>query len=146
MKRLLLILMLLSCFRMATFAQSGLNVAPFFGKEYVRNPNVTIVSMSDCEVESLKIEKFRSMTVADDPQLADKIAGAVAKDGVKAVSKEENYKRGMLYFGFFSLGRKNSMDRYLLYLNRRPVGKEKTTLIYIEGILNADEVRKLISK
>ena len=109
----------------AAMAQEGLNVAEFFSDAYTGNPKVTLVSMSYDKVEKNGMRKYRSISVE---------------------SKEVSYREGQLYFGFYSMGGKRSARRYLLYLNRRPKGKEKTTLIFIEGNLSDAEVKRMINK
>ena len=130
----------------AAMAQEGLNVAEFFSDAYTGNPKVTLVSMSYDKVEKNGMRKYRSISVEDSPELADKIGRAVSKAGASAVSTEVSYREGQLYFGFYSMGGKRSARRYLLYLNRRPKGKEKTTLIFIEGNLSDAEVKRMINK
>lgn len=144
MKRILIIMLLVIAGVMRSYAQGGLNVAPFFTESYVSSPSVTMVSYSGDELESKGISKYKSIAVADNKTLADKIAKAVAKDGSLAKSKEVVYKEGTLYFGFYSMGGKGKHRKYLLYLNRRPAGKEKTTLIYIEGNIDAETVKKML--
>lgn len=129
---------------MQASAQAGLNVAPFFTESYASNPDVTMVSYSGEDLEAKGISKYKSIAVADNKALSDKIYKAVAKDGSLARSKEVVYKEGILYFGFYSMGGKGRHRKYLLYLNRRPTGKEKTTLIYIEGDLDAETVKKML--
>lgn len=144
MKRVLITLVVtVACF-LPLKAQEGLNVAPFFTEAYISDPDVTLVTFSGSQLESRGMTKYKSISVADDAPLADKIARAVSKDGSAAQSKEVKYKNGMLYFGFYSMGGKGKHRRYLLYLNRRATGKEKTTLIYIEGDLDAAAVKRII--
>ncbi|MDE6279320.1 MAG: hypothetical protein K2M05_05045, partial [Paramuribaculum sp.] len=59
-------------------------------------------------------------------------------------TKEVSYKNGQLYFGFYAMGGSENRKRYLFYLNRRAIGKRKSTLIYIEGNLSESEVKALI--
>lgn len=133
----------LSCF-LQMKAQEGLNVAPFFSETYISDPNVTLVTFSGSQLESRGLTKYKSISVVDDAGLSDKIAKAVSRDGSRSQSKEVKYKDGVLYFGFYSMGGKGRHRRYLLFLNRRPTGKEKTTLIYMEGDLDAASVKRMI--
>lgn len=144
MKRVLITLVVTVASFLPLKAQEGLNVAPFFTEAYISDPDVTLVTFSGSQLESRGMTKYKSISVADDAPLADKIARAVSKDGSAAQSKEVKYKNGMLYFGFYSMGGKGKHRRYLLYLNRRATGKEKTTLIYIEGDLDAAAVKRII--
>lgn len=143
-KFILLFCAIIFCATVAS-AQKGLAVAGFFSDAYSSNPHVTLVNMTGSKLDSYGIRKYKSISVVDEP-LADRIAAAVAKDGSASQQKEVKYKGGMIYYGFYSLGGSGSARRYLLFLNRRPVGKEKTTLIYIEGNLTAEQVKKIISQ
>lgn len=122
----------------------NLNIDKFFSSRYSSNPKVTVIDVSNHNY-SEKIRTYRSISVTGDKVLADKIAEAVAKDGSHAASKEVSYKDGMLYYGFFSMGGAGRNRRYILYLNRRPTGKEKTTLVYIEADMDEAAVKKMIN-
>ena len=143
MKRIITIL-LSSVIYAVAYGQTGLNVAPFFGDSYASNQKVSMITMTDGQLRDKGVRIYKSISVADDIELADKIGKAVAKDGARAVTKDVSYKKGVLYYGFFSLGGVGNNRRYLLYLNRRPTGKEKTTLIFIEGTLDEKAVKRMI--
>ena len=146
MRNLALCIFMLLSIAFSAEAQDGLNVAPFFSDTYAASPNVTIVAMTGDQLKWEGLRKYKSISVSDDVALADKIRQAVSKDGALAKSKEVSYSDGQLYFGFYSMGGKKIQRRYLLYLNRRPKGKEKTTLIYIEGDLDEKTVKSLIKQ
>ena len=57
-----------------------------------------------------------------------------------------SYRGGDLYFGLYSMGGKGAGRRYLIFLNRRPAGQEKTILVYIEGNISEETVKKLIKR
>lgn len=143
MRRLIAIFTVVMLYSLA-YGQSGLNVAPFFDGNYASNPKVTMISMTGNQLGVQGMRVYKSISVTDDTELADKIGNAVAKDGVHAVAKDVSYKKGVLYYGFYSLGGEGISRRYLLYLNRRPTGKEKTTLIFIEGNLDVEAVKRMI--
>lgn len=124
-------------------AQDGYAVAPFFGERYSSNSNVSMVSLSGSQIKMKGLTKYKSMSVTGDAALSDKIAAAVGKDGSRAKSKEVSYKGGKLYFGFYLL-KGGPNKRYLLFLDRRPLGKDKTTLIYLEGTLDPEEVKEML--
>ncbi|MDE6533943.1 MAG: hypothetical protein K2M27_10500 [Muribaculaceae bacterium] len=146
MKRILFIIVAVMVGGMSANAQEGLDVAAFFTEAYTSNPKVTMVSFSGERLESRGMAKYKSISVTDDSALSDKIARAVGKDGSRSESKEVSYKDGMLYFGFYFMGGTGKERRYLLYLDRRAVGKDKTTLIYIEGNLDMASVKRLIKR
>lgn len=130
---------------MDAYAES-LNVAPFLKEEFAANPEVTMVSMSGRQAKWEGLTLYKSVSVAGDAAKADAMAKAVRKDGVKAGFKETSYKDGKLYFGFYGLGGEGVNRKYLFYLDMRPKGVDKTTLIYIEGDWSAEEVKGMITK
>ena len=144
MLRLILMLLCVAA-TVSVRAQDGLEVAPFFSEAYTSNGKVTMVSMSGDQLGGSGISRFRSVSVSGDPALTDRIEKAVRKDGISAGYKETSYKEGRLHFGFYSLGGKGDSRRYLLYLNRSQ-GTGKTTLVYIQGDLSPEEVKKMIVK
>ena len=146
MKKTFFCLLLIMFTIFPSMAQDGLNVAQFFSDRYAEQSNVTLVNMSYDKNKQGGLKIYKSISVSDNPSLADKIKRAVTKDGVNAVSKEVSYREGDLYFGFYSMGGKKASRRYLLYLNRRPKGIEKTTLIYIEGELDERAVKSMIKQ
>lgn len=143
MKRIIILLICVCTGCLLTMADN-LNIDTFFSKKYASNPKVTIIDYSNSKTAGGNFHIYRSISVADDRELADKIAAAVARDGSKAKAKEVSYKEGVLYYGFFSMGGQSPRRRYILYLNRRPAGKEKTTLVYIEADLDENAIKRLI--
>ncbi len=146
MKKKIFCILILNLVTLLAKAQEGLNIAPFFSDSYAGIPNVTLVSMNYDKNSQRGMKKYKSISVADNSELADKIKRAVTKDGTSAVNKEVSYVGGDLYFGFYSLGGEKGSKRYLLFLNRRPKGIEKTTLIFIEGDLDENAVKSLIKE
>lgn len=129
-------------------AASGrtLNVAPFFKEDFAKNPAVTMVSFSGGQTDWKGLSVYKSVSVTGDTDKADAIARAVKKDGARADFKETTYRDGKLYFGFYGLGGEGWNRKYLFFLDFRSKGKDKTTLVYIEGNWSADEVKKMITK
>lgn len=126
-------------------AQEGLHVAPYLSDDFSGGPNVTIVKISGERLKDLGMRKYKSISESGDPDLGANLLRCVTKDGSTAVSKEVSYKKGQLYYGFYFLGGKNYRRKYLLYLNLRAVGKQKSTLIFIEGDLSENEVKDMIN-
>lgn len=141
-----LLLILLICAYMPLSAQSGLNVAPFFSESYSKSPGVVILSMSGMEEEKYKIDVYKSITVSDNLPLSEKISKAISKDGTRARRKDVKYKGGELYYGIYFMGGRGSERKYLLYLNRIPLGERKTTLIYIKADMSFDAVKEMIRR
>lgn len=146
MRRIFIFLIGIISISLSSFAQKGLNVEPYFSDSFVETSGVTLVSLNYRPEENSGMRKYRSISVVDQPQLADRIKGAVMKDGASSKSKEVSFKDGELYFGFYAMGGRGASRRYLLFLNRRPKGVEKTTLIYIEGDLDELAVKSIINK
>lgn len=124
----------------------SLNVDRFFKEDFASDPNVTMVSMSGRQAKWSGLTSYKSVSVSGDAEKADALARSVRKDGIKAEMKETSYKDGKLYFGFYYLGGEGKNRKYLFYLDLRPKGKDKTTLVYIEGDWTADEVKRMITK
>lgn len=123
-----------------------LNIAPFLKEDFARNPAVTMVSMSGKQSDWKGLTSYRSVSISGDDTQADAMARAVRKDGVKAEFKETTFKDGRLYFGFYGLGGEGRHRRYLFFLDMRPKGKSKTTLIDIEADLTPEQVKQMIKK
>ena len=131
----------------ASFAYGEkLNVSPLFKEDFAKNASVTMVSVSGEQADWKGLTVYKSVSVSGNAEKADEIAGRVRKDGAKAEFKETSYKDGKLYFGFYSLGGYGQYRKYLFYLDLRPKGKEKTTLVYIEGDWTPDQVKAMITK
>lgn len=147
MKKFIIIILLATLGTAIAMAQGrSLNVAQFFTDESASLPSVTMVMTTGNQLQWSGCNKYASVSVTGDNALADKLAAAVKKDGVKAESKETSYKEGKLYFGFYNLGWRKDERRYLFFLDRRPTGVDKTTLVYISGDLSPEEVKKFINK
>lgn len=123
-----------------------LDIAPFFKEDFAKNPSVTMVSMSGKQSDWKGLTSYRSVSVSGDGAIADAMARAVRKDGARADFKETSFKEGRLYFGFYGLGGEGANRKYLFFLDLRPKGKNKTTLVYIEGDWTPDEVKSIITK
>lgn len=137
---------LLLSFAGSAASGKGLNVDSFFTEDFAQNPAVTMVAFSGDQTDWKGLSVYKSVSVAGDSENADAIARAVKKDGARAEFKETSFREGKLYFGFYGLGGEGRHRRYLFYLDSRPKGKDKVTLVYIEGDWSADEVKKMITK
>ncbi len=124
----------------------NLSVDSFFREDFAKNPAVTMVSVSGKQSDWTGLTSYRSVSVSDDDDKADAMSRAVRKDGAKAEFKETSFKDGHLHFGFYGLGGEGSHRRYLFFLDLRPKGKSKTTLVYIEGDWSPEEVKAMITK
>ena len=124
----------------------GLHISPFLKEEFAKNPSVTMVSMSGKQSDWKGLTSYRSVSVSGDDGNADAISAAVRKDGANAEFKETTFKDGRLYFGFYGFGGEGRHRKYVFFLDLRPKGKSKTTLICIEGDWSPDEIKQMITK
>ncbi|MDE6303343.1 MAG: hypothetical protein K2M01_00835 [Paramuribaculum sp.] len=144
MRKLLIVITIILLSVAGVSAQNGLNVAPYLSGKFTDNPGVTYVNLSGKQLSAAGLSVYKSISETADDELAADILNAVNKDGASAQTKEVSYKNGQLYFGFYAMGGSENRKRYLFYLNRRAIGKRKSTLIYIEGNLSESEVKALI--
>lgn len=124
----------------------NLSVNSFFKEDFAKNPAVTMVSVSGKQSDWKGLASYRSVSISGDDDKADEMSRAVRKDGAKAEFKETSFKDGHLQFGFYGLGGEGLHRRYLFFLDLRPKGKPKTTLVYIEGDWSPEEVKAMITK
>ncbi len=141
-----LVVMLFVSMASATANAQKLNVSPFFKEDFAKNPPVTMVSFSGEQTGWKGLSAYTRVSVAGNAEMADDIARSVKKDGAKAEFKETSFKDGKLYFGFYGLGGEGKHRKYLFYLDLRPKGKDKTTLVYIEGDWSPEQVKTMITK
>lgn len=121
-----------------------LNITPFLKEDFAKNPAVTMVSMSGKQSDWKQLTSYRSVSISGDDTQADAMARAVRKDGAKAEFKETTFKDGRLYFGFYGLGGEGRHRRYLFFLDLRPKGKSKTTLILIEADQTPAQIKQMV--
>lgn len=126
-------------------AQTGLNIEGAFQPRFRTLPGaVETVLTNDNKLRQLNLSLYHSLTVYGHADIAAEIERMVAKDGAKALEKEVRYDSGHLYYGFYSLPRKGTMNRYLFYLNGHLKGAGKIILVYLEGKATRDQVMKLL--
>ena len=134
----------ISCLVSTKAMADRLNTAPFLSEDFAKNPAVTMVSMSGKQSEWKGLTSYRSVSISGDDTQADAMARAVRKDGAKAEFKETTFKDGRLYFGFYGLGGEGKHRKYLFFLDLRPKGKAKTTLIHIEADMTPEQVKQMV--
>lgn len=143
---IILLLIIISSSALMSVSAKVLNIDSFFKEDFAKNASVTMVSVSGNQSDWKGLTSYRSVSVKDDDSKADAMARAVGKDGAKADFKETSFKGGRLYFGFYGLGGEGRHRKYLFFLDLRPKGTSKTTLVYIEGDWTPDEVKQMITK
>ncbi len=146
MRRFTILLILLLSVLPKVLAQEGLSITPFFSQEFFEKPGITTVTVTGKKLKKTGIDIYRSLTVTGNPESSNLLEQAVKRDGAKAVSREVSFRDGKLHFGFYTLKPHDRMNRYILYLNRTEEGKRKTTLIYLEGTGDTNQIKKFLNK
>lgn len=143
-KIVFLILMVFYAFMMS--AQKGLNVAPYFGPPYDKDPHVSMVSIAGRSLQKYHLDVYKSIEVTNDAALVSKLEAAVSADGSKAVDKEVTYKGGRLSFGFYTLAPSGNRNRYLVYMANPSAAGGKVTLIYMAGEATRKQILSIMKK
>ena len=148
MKRTTIIILTCLLTAMATMAQTGLNINRLFDGRYKKAAGATEIIVTGSQAHEIGLTVYHSVSVTDKTQ-AEIIENLVVKDGAQAVDKEVEYRNGQLYYGFYTMKKMKSDNRYIFYLNQnlaRKSPKNVVTLIYMEGRASANEIKKLIRK
>ena len=135
MRRFTILLILLLSVLPKVLAQEGLSITPFFSQEFFEKPGITTVTVTGKKLKKTGIDIYRSLTVTGNPESSNLLEQA-----------EVSFRDGKLHFGFYTLKPHDRMNRYILYLNRTEEGKRKTTLIYLEGTGDTNQIKKFLNK
>jgi hypothetical protein len=148
MKRFTIIIVTCMLTAMAAMAQKGLNINRLFDGRYKKAAGATEIIVTGSQAREIGLDVYHSVSVTDKTQ-AEIIENLVVKDGTKAMDKEVEYRNGQLYYGFYTMSKQKSSNRYIFFLNQnlaRKSPKSIVTLIYMEGSANANKIKKLIRK
>ena len=148
MKRITIIILTCLLTTMAAMAQKGLNINRLFDGRYKKAPGATEIIVTGSQAREIGLSIYHSVSVTDKTQ-AEIIENLVVKDGVQAIDKEVEYRNGQLYYGFYTMSKQKSSNRYIFFLNQnlaRKSPKSIVTLIYMEGSASANKIKKLIRK
>lgn len=148
MKRITIIILACLLTTMAAMAQMGLNINRLFDGRYKKAPGATEIIVTGSQAREIGLSIYHSVSVTDKTQ-AEIIENLVVKDGVQAIDKEVEYRNGQLYYGFYTMSKQKSSNRYIFFLNQnlaRKSPKSIVTLIYMEGSASANKIKKLIRK
>ena len=148
MKRITTIMMICMLFASTAMAQVGLNINRLFDGRYKKAAGATEIIVTGVQAREIGLTVYHSLSLTDKNQ-AELVEGLVVKDGVQAVDKEVEYRNGQLYYGFYTMKKSKRDNRYIFYLNQNLARKSPqniVTLIYMEGLANQDEIKKLIRK
>jgi len=141
--RLAFILMAAWMVSATAFAQGGLNINKVFGGYYRDKKNATETLLKGSRIADLKLDVYHSVVVADSPSDAQSIEKLVVRDGARANHKEQTFRKGHLYYGFYVFGEAD-FYRYVFYLNKHLGGGNTVTLIYMEGEATPLDVEKML--
>lgn len=124
-------------------AQKGFNINRVFGGYYRDKQNATETLMKGSRLDDLKLDIYHSLVITDSPADAEKIEKLVTRDGTRASHKEQTFRKGRLYYGFYVYGN-TDFYRYIFYLNKYLNGGNAVTLIYMEGEATPTDIQKML--
>ena len=122
------------------WAQEGLRIGELFDGSYKRKSNAIEVVIKGEKLKRYRLNVFRSLTIKNDPKDFERIEKLMEADEKNAVSKET----GRIYcFPAYK-----GQLRYVFYRNSslREVESNEVTLVYIEGNVTMDELKKMFKK
>ncbi|MDE6100672.1 MAG: hypothetical protein K2G01_06460 [Paramuribaculum sp.] len=147
-KILLLICVLTALSPLTARGQTGLNINRLFTDSFRGQKGVTETVLNRERLKSkYQLSLYHSLTITGHPELAAEIEPLLAADGAKAKNKEVRYKSVRLYYGLYRLNNTAAgKSRYILYLNGHLNGDNKIILLYLEGNVTLEEVKKMLNK
>ena len=148
MKRVFTIIILMLVWIVEVKSQTGLQIAELFNGQYKRKDNAIEVVVKGNQLERYKLEVFRSLTIKNDPKDFERIEKLVEQDEKNAISKETGRIGERLYYAFYCFPSEKNHYRYLFYRNSslRKTEPDELTLIYMEGNVTMDELKKMFKK
>ena len=148
MRRIFTIIVLMLAFVVEGQSQTGLQIAELFNGAYKRKDNAIEVVVKGNQLKRYKLEVFRSLTVKNDPKDFERIEKLVEQDEKNAISKETGRIGERLYYAFYCFPSEKNHYRYLFYRNSslRKTEPDELTLIYMEGNVTMDELKKMFKK
>lgn len=148
MKRFIIIVLTCLLTTMAAVAQKGLNINRLFDGRYKKATGATEIIVTGSQANEIGLMIYHSVSVTDKTQ-AEIIENLVVKDGAQAIDKEVEYRNGQLYYGFYTMKKVKSDNRYIFFLNQnlaKKSSKNMVTLIYMEGKATPSQIKKFIRK
>ena len=139
-------LLILTCLAIAAAlcasAQTGLNIEGAFQPKYRTLPGAVETVLVNDKLRDVNLSLYHSLAITGHADISQELERMVARDGAKAMDKEVRYASGHLYYGFYTLPRKGTANRYLFYLNGHLKGTDKIIIVYLEGKATRDQVKK----
>lgn len=124
-------------------AQKGFAVNELFDGSYRGNKNATETLLKDSRLDDLKLDVYHSLVVTGSQSDALRIERLVTKDGARASNKEQTFRNGHLYYGFYVFN-KAGWYSYIFYLNKHLSGGDSATIIYMEGEATPIDVQRML--
>ena len=148
MRRVFTFIILTLVFVVEGQSQTGLQIAELFNGAYKRKDNAIEVVVKGSQLERYRLKVFRSLTIKNDPKDFERIEKLVEQDEKKAISKETGRIGERLYYAFYCLPPEKEHYRYIFYRNSslRKTESNELTLIYMEGNVTMDELKKMFKK
>lgn len=148
MKRVFTIIVLMFALVVEGRSQTGLQIAELFDGQYKRKDNAIEVVVKGNQLERYRLKVFRSLTVKNDPKDFERIEKLVEQDEKNAISKETGRIGERLYYAFYCFPSEKEHYRYIFYRNSslRKTESNELTLIYMEGNVTMDELKKMFKK
>ena len=148
MKRFFTIIILMFALMVEGQSQTGLQIAELFNGQYKRKDNAIEVVVKGDQLERYKLKVFRSLTIKNDPKDFERIERLVEQDEKNAISKETGRIGERLYYAFYCFPSEKEHYRYIFYRNSslRKTESNELTLIYMEGNVTMDELKKMFNK
>lgn len=125
-------------------AQSGLEIQKVFDR-YGNKKGVVMVQLTGEMLEEYDFTLFKSLTIQDQPEVADFIRKSLAIDEKGARKVKQVVANGVPTSIYLQLPPRGENHRVILF-NESTKSKNIITLIYIESKNDSDEVLKLILK
>ena len=118
-------------------AQQGLQIASVFQK-YGKQKGVTMVELSNEMLETYQMTLYKSLFFKDVEEALPTILNCLDADKKKAKKVKEVVAGGQIQSGYYQLPQlKEDVNRFILFKTGK---KGSSTLIYIEGELDADDL------
>lgn len=148
MARKLMIICILMLVAMKGWAQEGLRINDLVDGSYKRNKNAIEVVIKGDQLKRYHLKVFRSLTIKNSPKDFERMERLVVADEKNAVSKETGRIGEKLYYGFYCFPAHKGNLRYVFYRNSslREVESNEVTLVYIEGNVTMEELKKMFKK
>lgn len=138
------VFLLYFCSTLVAWAQKGLQIAPFFAPEMAKQPTAIFIKRTGKVLVPYKLSLFQSISLPLNEAQVKQLEGALRSDTQQALSREEGYQRGRLYYGFYQLSPSTKEHRYVFYRNNSlsSSAEGNITLIYMQGSASVTELKR----